>query len=174
MFNISSVSITGRAIDLDYHDIEWFALETNRDHSVIFEIAPKYCILNSFVDYDGYSTHSLKNLCWFLSTVVDIMVICIKFFLFSPFSLIPKISEFTVAICYLTTSKLPWFMDLTFQVSMPYCFLQHWTLLPSPVTSITGCCFCFGSVSSFFLELFFHWSPVAYCAPTDLNRPKLN
>ena len=28
-------------IDLDYHDIEWFALETNRDHSVIFELAPK-------------------------------------------------------------------------------------------------------------------------------------
>ena len=26
-------------IDLDYCDIEWFALETNRDHSVIFEIA---------------------------------------------------------------------------------------------------------------------------------------
>ena len=29
-------------IDLDYHDIEWFALETNRDHSVLFEIASKY------------------------------------------------------------------------------------------------------------------------------------
>jgi len=25
-------------------DIEWFALETNRDHSVVFEIASKYCI----------------------------------------------------------------------------------------------------------------------------------
>ena len=24
---------------MDYCDIEWFALETNRDHSVIFEIA---------------------------------------------------------------------------------------------------------------------------------------
>ena len=31
-------------IDLDYCDTEWFALETNRDHSVIFEIASKYCI----------------------------------------------------------------------------------------------------------------------------------
>ena len=31
-------------IDLDYSDIEWFALETNRDHSVVFEIASKYCI----------------------------------------------------------------------------------------------------------------------------------
>ena len=45
-------------IDLDYHDIEWFALEMNRDHSVIFEIASEYCILNSFVDYDDYSISS--------------------------------------------------------------------------------------------------------------------
>ena len=45
---------------------------------------------------------------------------------------------------------------------MQYCSLQHWTLRPSPVTSITGCCFFFGSVSSFFLELFLHWPPVAY------------
>ena len=40
-------------IDLDYCDIDWFALETNRDHSVVFDIASKYCILVSFVDYDG-------------------------------------------------------------------------------------------------------------------------
>ena len=39
-------------------DIEVFALETNRDHSVIFEIASKYCISDSFVDYDGYSISS--------------------------------------------------------------------------------------------------------------------
>ena len=45
-------------IDLDYCDIEWFALETNRDHSVIFEIVSKYCILDSFVDHDGYSISS--------------------------------------------------------------------------------------------------------------------
>ena len=30
---------TGWGIDLDYCDIEWFALETNRDHFVIFKIA---------------------------------------------------------------------------------------------------------------------------------------
>ena len=30
----------------------------NRDHSVIFEIASKYCILDSFVEYDGYSISS--------------------------------------------------------------------------------------------------------------------
>ena len=65
------------------------------------------------------------------------------------------------------TTNLPWFMDLTFQVPMQYCSLQHWTLLPSPVRSTAGCCFCFGSISSFFLELFLQWSPVAYWAPTN-------
>ena len=45
--------------------------------------------------------------------------------------------------------------------------LQHRTLLPSPVTSTTGYYFCFGSVSSFFLELFLYSSPEAYWAPTD-------
>src|SRR5574340_1269439 len=60
-------------------------------------------------------------------------------------------------------------MDMTLQVPMQYCSLQHWTLLPSPVTSTTGCCFCFGSISSFFLEVFLYSSPVAYWAPTDLG-----
>ena len=64
------LSITGRDIDLDYHDIEWFALEMNRDHSVVFEIASKYCISDSSVDYEGYSISSKG-----LPTVVDIMVI---------------------------------------------------------------------------------------------------
>ena len=58
-------------IDLHYNDIEWFALEMKRDHSVIFEIAPKYYISDSFVDDDGYSISSKG----FLPTVVDIMVI---------------------------------------------------------------------------------------------------
>ena len=70
-FNFSFFSITVRGIDLDYRDIKWFALETNRDHSVIFEIASKYYISDSFVDYDGYSISSKG----FLPTVVDIMVI---------------------------------------------------------------------------------------------------
>ena len=76
---------------------------------------------------------------------------------------------FTLTISCLITSNLPWFMDLTFQVPMQYCSLQHRTLLPSPVTSTTGCCFCFDSVSSSFLELFLHWAPVVYWAPTDLG-----
>ena len=50
------------------------------------------------------------------------------------------------------------------QVPMQYCSLQHRTLLPSPVTSTAGCSFCFGSISSFFLELSLHWSPVSHWA----------
>ena len=56
---------------LDYRDTEWFALETKRDHYVVFEIASKYCISESFVDHDGHSISSEG----FLTAVVDIMVI---------------------------------------------------------------------------------------------------
>ena len=52
---------------------------------------------------------------------------------------------------------------------MQYCSLEHRTLRLSLVTSTTGSCFCFGSIPSFFLELFFYWSPVAYGAPTDVG-----
>ena len=51
--------------------MEWFAFKTDRDHSVVFEIASKYCISYSFVDYDGYSISSKG----FLPSVVNIMVI---------------------------------------------------------------------------------------------------
>ena len=61
----------GQVIKLDYCDIEWFALETNRDHSVIFDIVSKYCTSDSLVDHDGYSISSKG----FLLIVVDIMVI---------------------------------------------------------------------------------------------------
>ena len=54
-----------------YWDIEWFALEMNQDCSVVFEIAPKYYISDSVVDYKGYSISSKG----FLPTVVDIMAI---------------------------------------------------------------------------------------------------
>ena len=54
---------------MDYCDIKWFALETNRDLSVVFEIASKYCILDFFVDLYGYSISSKE----FLLTVVDII-----------------------------------------------------------------------------------------------------
>ena len=64
----SFLGISGWGIDLDYCDIAWFALEMNRDHSVIFEIPST--AFQTLVDEDGYSISSKG----FLPTVVDIMV----------------------------------------------------------------------------------------------------
>ena len=71
MVNFSFFSVAGWGIDLDYCDIEWFALEIKRDHSIVFEIASKYRISDSFVDHDDYSISSKG----FLLAIVDIMVI---------------------------------------------------------------------------------------------------
>ena len=48
---------------------------------VVFEIASKYCVLDSLVYYDGYSISFMG----FLPTVVDIMAIWVKFTHSSPF-----------------------------------------------------------------------------------------
>ena len=69
-FWFSFFGIGGWAIDLDFYDIEWFALEMNRDHFVISEIAPNTAF-QTLVDYEGYSISSKE----FLPTVVDIAVI---------------------------------------------------------------------------------------------------
>ena len=71
---------------------------------------------------------------------------------------------FTLAISYLTTSNLPWFMDLTFQVPMQYCSYSIRLYFHHQSHPQLGVVF-----ASFFLELFLHCSPVAYWAPTDLE-----
>ena len=63
-------SLSGWGIDLNYCDIECFAWETNRDHSVTFEIAPNTAF-QTLVDCEAYSISSKG----FLPTVVDIIVI---------------------------------------------------------------------------------------------------
>ena len=73
-FTFSFFNISSWCIDLDYYDIEWVVLEMNRDHSVIFEIAPKYCTLDSFVDYKDYSISSKG----FLPTVVGEMIMIFR------------------------------------------------------------------------------------------------
>ena len=80
-FNFSFFGISHWDIDLEYCDIEWFALEMNRNHSVIFETALKDCISDSFVDCEGYSIYSKG----FLLKVVDILVIWIKLAHSGPF-----------------------------------------------------------------------------------------
>ena len=67
----SFFSISGWGTDLDYYEVEWFALEMNQVHSVVFDIIPKDCISDSFVEYEGYSISSKG----FLPTVVDTTVI---------------------------------------------------------------------------------------------------
>ena len=58
LFTLSFSTISRWGIDLNYCDIEWFALERNRVHSVILETASKYCILDSSVHYERYSISS--------------------------------------------------------------------------------------------------------------------
>ena len=69
----------------------------------------------------------------------------------------------TLSISCLTTSNLPWFMELTLQVLMQYCSSQHRTCFYHQSH------FYFGFISSFFLELFLQWSPVANQAPNNLG-----
>ena len=66
-FNLSFFGISGWSIHLYYCGVEWFALEMNRDHSVISEITPKHYTLDSFVGYEGDFISSKG----FLPTVVD-------------------------------------------------------------------------------------------------------
>ena len=54
MVNLSFFGISVWGIDLDYCDVEWFAVKTNQDHSIVFEILPKYCISDSLVDYEAF------------------------------------------------------------------------------------------------------------------------
>ena len=90
----------------------------------------------------------------FLPPVVDRMVIWIKLTHSRPLSsLIAKMLIFILAVACLTMSNLPWFMDVTFQVPMQYCSLQHPNLHSSPDTCTTECHSHFGPVASFFLEL---------------------
>ena len=61
-------------------------------------------------------------------------------------------------------------MDLTFQVPLQYCSLQYRMLLSPPDTSTTERHFCFGPITSNFLELYLHSSPVTYWIPTNLGN----
>ena len=69
----SSEILVGHSLGLLWY---WMVCLGNEQRSLCrFEIASKYCTSDSFVDYEGYSI-SPKG---FLPTVVDIMVIWVKF-----------------------------------------------------------------------------------------------
>ena len=104
-----------------------------------------------------------------LPTIVDIMVFWFKFTHSCPFYFTDS-QNVHVHSCHLLFDHLFALIHWSnIQVPMPYCSLWHRTLLLSPVSSTTGCYFCFGSIPSLFLELLLHWSPVAYWAPTNLG-----
>ena len=85
------------------------------------------CISDSLVDYEGHSILSKE----FLPTVVDTWSSDLNLPVPIHFnSLIPKVLMFNLAISCLTTSNSHWFAELTFQVPMQYCSIQHQTLLP--------------------------------------------
>ena len=73
---------------------------------------------------------------------------------------------FSMLLIYSALSEKRWPEN---RMLLNKCMIMYRTLLPSPVLSTTGFCFGFGSSPSFFLELFLHWSPVAYWAPTNLG-----
>ena len=77
---------------------------------------------------------------------------------------------FTLAISCLTTSSLPWFTDLTFQVPMWYCSCNTASDLASITSHIHNWVLFLLWLHPFILSgVVFPWSPVAYWAPTDLG-----
>ena len=54
-FNITVIQAYAPTSNAKEAETEWFSLETNRDHFVVFEIAPKHYISDSFLDYESYS-----------------------------------------------------------------------------------------------------------------------
>ena len=78
--------------------------------------------------------------------------------------MIPKMSVFTLAISWLTTSNLPWFMDLTFQVPMHYCSVQHQTIHHQTYPQLGGI-----STSVHSLHSFWNYFSSNIWTPTDLG-----
>ena len=77
---------------------------------------------------------------------------------------------FTLAISCLITSYLPWFMDLTFQVPMQYCFFYSIGLYFHHQTHLQLVLFLLWLSLFIPLEPFLHSSPVSYWAPIDLGN----
>ena len=82
-------------------------------------------------------------------------------------SLIPRMLIFTLVISCLTTSNLPWCVDLIFLWNIVLnsigLYLNYQTHLQ------LGIFFYFGLAFSFLLELFVWFSPVVYWVPNDLG-----
>ena len=73
--------------------------------------------------------------------------------------------------CFISTSLISQTWTFTIcSTRKPSIYFFAMNKNPNYVTKLSyGCCFFFCSISSFFLKLFLHWSPVAYWAPTNLG-----
>ena len=127
--------------------------------SFIFEIAPKYCISESFVDYEDYSISSKG----FLPTVVDIMVIWIKFTHSNHFS-----SQFLKCQCFCHLLFDHFQFTLIHGPDIPSSYAVLFTFTTRDIHLFLGVVSIFlGPL--FLLELFLCSSSVAYWTPTDLG-----
>ena len=110
LFNFSFFSITDWGRDLDYCDIEWFALEANRDHSVIFEIAGSRSLFSLYVffqEFSGFRFYiQIFNPFWFDFCVVspsfltDVLVIISSIEHLNPRHFIFLCSSFMIMIFF--------------------------------------------------------------------------
>ena len=84
-------------------------------------------------------------------------------------------STFILAISCLTTSNLPWFMDLWI-IPGSYAILLFRALGLASITSHihNWVLFLLCLHVSFFLDLFLNWSLVTYWAPTDVGSSSFN
>ena len=113
-------------------------------------LQPRYCILDSFVDHDGYSISSLG----FFPTVVDRMVIWIKLALPIHFSsLIHRMLMFILTTSCLTISNFTLIHGPNIPVSYATLFFaaSDFTFITRHIHKWSH--FCFGPAASFFLGL---------------------
>ena len=140
----------------------------NQDHSLTFEVVPKHCILDSFVDYEGYSISSKG----FLLTAVDIIAILIKFTHSKPFYFTDS-WDVDLHSFHLQLGDVHFALIRGPKIPMQYCSSQHQSLLSPPDTSTTECCFALAQ--PFFLSFFFFHlialcsSPLAHWTLSDLG-----
>ena len=62
LIGFSFFVISGWGLDVDYCNGKWLSLERSQDRSVIFEVAPKYCILDCSADYK-FTPFFLRDVC---------------------------------------------------------------------------------------------------------------
>ena len=106
----------------------------------------------TLVDFEGYFLSSKgffpqSRYNGHLSQIHPFQSILVHWFVKCQFSVLPS-----------PVLPLPTCLDYGLNIKGSYALLLFTAsdLLLSPVTSTTECCFCFGSISSFFMELFLH------------------